>query len=85
MLAPQRRDLSATLARGVVSNIRKEGQKTLIQSDVNVLSGNSGGPLVNGNGEVVGITVSGIQVNKAAQGINFFIPIKDALDSMNIK
>lgn len=83
--SPLSEDLSATLARGVVSNIRKEGQKTLIQSDVNVLSGNSGGPLVNGNGEVVGITVSGIQVNKAAQGINFFIPIKDALDSMNIK
>lgn len=83
--SPLSEDLSATLARGVVSNIRKEGQKTLIQSDVNVLNGNSGGPLVNGNGEVVGITVSGIQVNKAAQGINFFIPIKDALDSMNIK
>lgn len=78
-------DLSATLARGIVSNIRKEGQKTLIQSDVNALSGNSGGPLVNSNGEVVGITVSGIQINKAPQGINFFIPIKDALDSMNIK
>lgn len=83
--SPLSEDLSATLARGVVSNIRKEGQKTLIQSDVNVLSGNSGGPLVNGNGEVVGITVSGIQVNKATQGINFFIPVKDALDSMNIK
>ena len=83
--SPLSEDLSATLARGVVSNIRKEVQKTLIQSDVNALSGNSGGPLVNVNGEVVGITVSGIQINKATQGINFFIPVKDALDSMNIK
>lgn len=83
--SPLSEDLNATLARGVVSNIRKEGQKTLIQSDVNVLGGSSGGPLVNSNGEVVGITVSGVQINKVTQGINFFIPIRDALDSMNIK
>lgn len=83
--SPLSEDLSATLSRGVVSNIRKEGQKTFIQSDVNVLSGNSGGPLINSAGEVVGVTVSGVQINKASQGINFFIPIKDALDSMSIK
>jgi len=83
--SPLSENLSATLARGVVSNIRKEGQKTLIQSDVNALEGNSGGPLVNGNGEVVGITVSGVHINKAPQGISFFIPIKDALESMNMK
>lgn len=83
--SPISENLNATLTQGVVSNIRKEGQKTLIQSDVNVLNGSSGGPLVNSNGEVIGITVSGIQINKATQGINFFIPIKDALDSMNLK
>ncbi len=83
--SPLSENLDATLSRGVVSNVRKEDNKTLIQSDVNVLPGNSGGPLVNGSGEAVGITVSGVQINRSPQGINFFIPIKDALEAMKIQ
>ena len=83
--SPLSESLDATLSRGVVSNIRKENNQTLIQSDVNVLPGNSGGPLVNELGEAVGITVSGIQINKASQGINFFVPIKDALEVMKLQ
>ena len=59
--------------------------KKFIQSDVNVRPGNSGGPLVTKNGQVIGMTVSGVQINGAGQGINFFIPIGDALDALNIK
>ena len=40
---------------------------------------------VNELGEAVGITVSGIQINKASQGINFFVPIKDALEVMKLQ
>ena len=83
--SPVSDQLRASLTRGVVSGIRNEVGKTLIQSDVNVLKGSSGGPLLNKDGEAIGITVSGLMVNGAAQGINFFIPIKDALDSMGVK
>lgn len=74
----------STVSRGIVSGIREEHQKRFIQSDVNVRPGNSGGPLVNKQGQVVGITVSGLVVNNDAQGINFFIPINDALQSMGV-
>jgi S1-C subfamily serine protease len=72
----------STVTRGVISGFREENKKMLIQSDVNIRPGNSGGPLVDKSGAVVGISVSGLVVNSAAQGINFFIPIDDALKSL---
>lgn len=83
--SPLSDDLNATLTRGVVSGIRQEFGKKLIQSDVNIAPGSSGGPLLNSSGKVVGIAVSGIQINKSMQGINFFIPIEEALNSIELK
>lgn len=82
--SPLDEKLHSTVSRGIVSGVREEHEKRFIQSDVNVRAGNSGGPLVNKQGEVVGITVSGLVVNNDAQGINFFIPINDALQSMGV-
>lgn len=80
--SPLDEKLSSTITSGIVSNYREQDNKTLIQSDVQVLPGNSGGPLVNEDGKVVGITVSGIVINNSVQGVNFFIPIDDALKSL---
>jgi S1-C subfamily serine protease len=80
--SPLDEKFNSTVSRGIVSGMREEQQKRFIQSDVNVRPGNSGGPLVNKQGEVVGVTVSGLVINNDAQGINFFIPINDALQSM---
>ena len=77
-------DLIGTVSKGIVSGIRHEEGRKLIQSDVNVRPGNSGGPLVTKDGLVVGVTVSGLQVKGASQGINFFIPIADALDALKL-
>jgi len=77
-------DLIGTVSKGIVSGIRHEEGRKLIQSDVNVRPGNSGGPLVTKEGLVVGVTVSGLQVKGASQGINFFIPIADALDALKL-
>lgn len=74
----------STVTRGIISGFREENKKTLIQSDVNIRPGNSGGPLVDKNGAVVGISVSGLVVNSVFQGINFFIPIDDALKSLGV-
>jgi serine protease Do len=81
---PRSEKFQSTLSRGIVSSVREEQNKVLIQSDVNVLPGNSGGPLVDKNGAAVGVTVSGLVINNAPQGINFFIPIADALKSMGV-
>ena len=52
---------------------------TAIQLDAAVNPGNSGGPVVDDDGNVVGIVVSGID---KAQNVNFAAPINECIDSM---
>jgi S1-C subfamily serine protease len=84
--APLDRRLSNTVTKGVVSGVRRERNGLIyIQADVNIQQGNSGGPLVDEAGNVVGISVMGLRIGEAMTGINFFIPIRDALDRLNLK
>jgi serine protease Do len=54
-----------------------------IQTDVSLNPGNSGGALINKNGNVVGIVVAKIKGNNT-EGLGFAIPIQDALSALNI-
>lgn len=82
--SPLDEEYSTTVSKGVVSSYRVIDGKRFIQSDVNVLPGSSGGPLLDSMGNVVGITVEGIFIGNAPTGLNFFIPIKEALTSLKI-
>jgi S1-C subfamily serine protease len=73
---------SIVFSRGIISALRAVQNKVLIQSDVSIRSGSSGGPLIDKSGTVVGIAASKFSVNKTSQGISFFIPIDDALKSL---
>ena len=78
--------LSGTMTRGIISAIRSIGSgqgggaiEDAIQTDAAVNPGNSGGPLLNSRGEVIGITTL-IASNGSDQsaGIGFAIPINTA-------
>jgi S1-C subfamily serine protease len=78
--------LSSTLTKGIISAFRKDEDLEYIQSDVTVQKGNSGGPLMDEYGNVIGITVSGISFGgEIPLGLNFFIPITDAMQSLGIE
>ncbi len=63
-------------------NIR-EGLQDLIQTDAPINSGNSGGALVNTNGDLVGINTASFDNSRVAYGIGFAIPTKLVLYVMH--
>ena len=72
-----------TVTRGIISALhrsvevsRTQKYDDLIQTDASINPGNSGGPLLNINGEMVGVNVA---VRAGAQGIGFAIPIDRVL------
>jgi serine protease Do len=72
-----------TVSVGVVSavkrdvNLNKElSYRDLIQTDASINPGNSGGPLVNINGELIGVNVA---IRAGAQGIGFAIPVDNMI------
>ena len=77
--------LSGTMTRGIISAIRSIGVQSgspiedAIQTDAAVNPGNSGGPLLNSRGEVIGITtlIASAGADQSA-GIGFAIPINTA-------
>lgn len=88
--APRLKRMQDTVTKGIVSAHRydrKEGQP-YIQADVDTYGGNSGGPLIDASGNIVGISVSGYAIDDsedaALGGLNNFIPIADALRALDI-
>ena len=83
-----------TVTRGVLSGkermveVSTDNQSAdyvmkVLQTDASINSGNSGGPLANANGEVIGITNMKL-VSDGVEGIGFAIPIEDAVQFANL-
>tara|TARA_Y200000002_G_C22659871_1_gene655256 strand:- start:599 stop:1897 length:1299 start_codon:yes stop_codon:yes gene_type:complete len=79
--------LSQTVTKGIVSSLHRDGifpdsPTDFIQIDAAINPGNSGGPLVNTQGEVIGINtaiiVSNPNGNAAPSGLGLAIPINIA-------
>jgi len=73
--------LESTVTAGIVSAKARETGEFLpfIQTDVAVNPGNSGGPLINMRGEVIGINSQIFTTSGAFAGISFAIPIDEAM------
>ena len=76
--------LEQTVTMGIISDDRRnltiEGKlyEDLIQTDAAINKGNSGGPLININGEVIGINTAIYAPTGTFAGVGFAIPINKA-------
>ena len=75
---------SGTLTTGIVSRIDYQNNK--IQTDAAINPGSSGGPIVNINGEVIGISQSiyNPDNNQSNIGIGFAVPVNEAKSLLKI-
>lgn len=68
--------LDATVTAGIISakdrSIQSGPFDSFLQTDASINPGNSGGPLINMNGEVIGINTA---IYRSAHGLGFSIPI----------
>ena len=87
---PSGRELAGTITFGIISAVNREvnidGKKnTYIQTDAAMNPGNSGGPLINAKGEVIGVTSAKTVTASydefgnaiSAEGLGFAIPINN--------
>ena len=90
---PLGKEFSETITKGIISSPNrklsisgsKDNVEEFIQTDAAINPGNSGGPLINANGEVIGINTAK-KVGEEIEGIGFSIPInvvKEKLDSLS--
>jgi serine protease Do len=76
-----------TITRGIVSAIKRDvnlnkeiSYKSLIQTDASINPGNSGGPLINVNGDLIGVNVA---IRAGAHGIGFAIPVDNMIATVS--
>ena len=77
--------LAGTLTTGIVSSLHRKLQseertelEDMIQTDASINSGNSGGPLLDSQGNVIGINTAIYGPNGGSVGIGFAMPINRA-------
>jgi len=83
--------LDHTLSRGIISakgrishSVSGIPMKNLIQTDASMNPGNSGGPLLNSKGQVIGMNTMIMSASKASAGVGFAIPISTISEVSNI-
>ena len=81
--------LRSTVTHGIISALHRpvplsgEGSDTdtvidALQTDASINHGNSGGPLIDMNSQVIGINTAGKSLSDSASGLGFAIPINEA-------
>ncbi|GAB3580277.1 hypothetical protein GCM10027345_21460 [Hymenobacter daeguensis] len=81
---PADKELSQTVTKGIISGRRKIDGHALLQTDVSINGGNSGGALVGRSGQLLGI-VNAKLVGRGVEGIGFAIPAEQVADALQLK
>ncbi|HNW92541.1 MAG TPA: PDZ domain-containing protein [bacterium] len=77
--------LDRTVTAGIVSalgrsnvGVIEQGYENFIQTDAAINPGNSGGPLINLNGEIIGINTAIASTTNSYNGVGFAVPVNEA-------
>lgn len=81
--APASVELGQTVSKGIISGLRRHDELNWLQTDVSTNFGNSGGPLINEAGELIGVVNSKI-VGFGVEGIAFAIPAWEVLQLLGV-
>ena len=85
--------LRSTVTHGIISALNRpvplsgDGSDTdtvidAVQTDASINHGNSGGPLINMNSEVIGINTAGKSLSDSASGLGFAIPVNEVKETV---
>ena len=89
--SPEGSEYASTVTQGIISSPSRtitynSNQMTVIQTDAAINSGNSGGALVNSNGQVIGINsmkLSSSSSGDSVEGMGFAIPSNEVVTIVN--
>lgn len=81
--SPGGEELSFSVAKGIVSGYRNFDGVRFVQLDASVNPGNSGGPVVDDRGEIVGLASWKVS-HVAMEGLAFAVPVATALEALEV-
>ncbi|GAB3589466.1 S1C family serine protease [Hymenobacter daeguensis] len=81
---PADKELGQSISKGIISGRRRIDGHALLQTDVSINGGNSGGALVGRSGQLLGI-VNAKLVGRGIEGIGFAIPAEQVSEALQLK
>ena len=80
---PAELDLGQSISKGIVSGRRNHEGQVYLQTDVAVSPGNSGGPLLDMQGRIIGIVQRKL-IAEGVEGIGFAMPINNVIKALRL-
>ncbi len=84
MGAPKSVELGQSASKGIISSERNINNVSLIQTNININGGNSGGPMFNKDGKLYGVVTSKL-FGIGVEGVAFCLPAYKIKDYLNIE